>query len=102
MPAPSAQDVIAKTQQVRALDVLALGPFMIWAAWRPGPLPGWARFALAGSGVLAVTYNAFRMAEQAAGRPAVPGWVMGAQPGLALALAALAGTIAVRAGEGNR
>lgn len=99
---PTAQDVIAKTQQVRALDVLLLGPFMVWAAWQPGSLPPWARFALAGSGVLAVTYNALRMAEQAAGRPPVPAWVMGAQPALALGLAALAGTIAVRAGGARR
>ena len=99
---PTAQDVIAKTQQVRALDVLLLGPFMVWAAWQPGSLAPWARFALAGSGVLAVTYNALRMAEQAAGRPPVPGWVMGAQPALALALAALAGTVAVRAGGARR
>lgn len=99
-PKPASEPaLVAKTQQVRVLDVAALGPFMIWAGARRGELPAWARFALTGSGVLAITYNSLRFREQAAGAPPVPAWIMGAQPGLAIALAAVAGVLAARGAQ---
>jgi hypothetical protein len=46
-----------KSQNVRLLDVFVLGPFMVWAAMHPKVLPGWARIALAVSGVATIQYN---------------------------------------------
>jgi len=46
-----------KAQWVRAVDVLALGPFMVWAGARPSSLPEWARAVLVLSGVGTVVYN---------------------------------------------
>lgn len=47
---------VAKGQGVRLLDVLALGPFMMWAGSRR-ELPEWARVVLWGAGLLTVVYN---------------------------------------------
>ncbi len=45
-----------KTQNVRLVDVFALGPFMIWAASRQRlPLP--ARLVLAASGAATIVFN---------------------------------------------
>jgi hypothetical protein len=46
-----------KSQGVRIVDVLVLGPFMVWAATRPRALPGWARAALVVGGVATIVYN---------------------------------------------
>ena len=46
-----------KSQGVRLLDVLVLGPFMVWASGRR-ELPEWARAGLAISGALTIVYNA--------------------------------------------
>ncbi len=56
---------VSKTQNVRLLDVFALGPFMVWAATRR-TLPEWAQVTLFVSGVLTVAYNAenYRKAAQ--------------------------------------
>ena len=51
---PAAAD---KSQRVRLIDVFVLGPFMLWAAWRAGTLPLWARWTLAASGAATVWYN---------------------------------------------
>ncbi len=45
-----------KSQGVRLVDVLLLGPFMIWAGSKK-KLPGWARAALLAAGVATVLYN---------------------------------------------
>jgi hypothetical protein len=45
-----------KSQAVRLVDVLVLGPFMMWAASRR-ELPEWARLALFVAGGLTVAYN---------------------------------------------
>lgn len=47
-----------KSQAVRAIDVFALGPFMIWAAYRATALPQWARVTLGVAGAATVVYNA--------------------------------------------
>lgn len=48
---------VSKSQDVRRIDFLLLGPFMMWAATQR-MLPEWARVMLFVSGVLTVTYNA--------------------------------------------
>lgn len=47
-----------KSQAVRAVDVVALGPFLVWAAGRPGRLERGARALLALAGGATVGYNA--------------------------------------------
>ena len=53
----------SKSQRVRVLDVLVLGPFMVWAAsqWE---LPRWARTGLAIGGVATILYNAENYLEE--------------------------------------
>jgi hypothetical protein len=46
-----------KTQEVRLLDVFALGPFMMWYALRSENEPNWARMMLAFSGLMTSVYN---------------------------------------------
>ena len=45
-----------KSQAVRLVDVLALGPFMVWAGTQ-GQLPRWAQLGLIISGALTIAYN---------------------------------------------
>lgn len=49
----------AKAQKVRAFDIYALGPFMIWAALASGKgaLPRWPRRMLFVAGVYTIIYN---------------------------------------------
>ncbi len=53
-----AADAIAN-QKVRAFDVYALGPFLIYAAFasRKGALSRWPRRILFSAGVFAIIYN---------------------------------------------
>lgn len=53
-----------KSQGVRLVDVLVLGPFMVWVASRATTVPDWARAVLAVSGVLTVTYNGYNYLEK--------------------------------------
>lgn len=46
-----------KSQAVRLVDVLALGPFMMWYAYQSKNEPNWARAVLAFSGAMTVVYN---------------------------------------------
>ena len=46
-----------KTQNVRLVDVFALGPFMIWAASTRRRLPLPARLVLAASGAATIVFN---------------------------------------------
>lgn len=48
---------LEKTQIVRVLDVVAIGPVMIWAAVSTEKLPDWARLFLGISGVATIFYN---------------------------------------------
>lgn len=45
-----------KSQAVRLIDVLVLGPFLIWAGHQR-QLPSWGRDTLNAIGVLTITYN---------------------------------------------
>lgn len=52
---------ISKTQAMRAIDVLALGPFMIVAAKQ---MPqGWAKDLMWFAGVLTILYNGSNLLE---------------------------------------
>ena len=55
---------IGKTQEIRLVDILALGPFMIWAGARPSDLPLWMRATLIVSGLGTIVYNASNYLEQ--------------------------------------
>ncbi len=46
-----------KTQNVRLVDVFALGPFMVWAASTRRRLPLTARLVLAASGAATIVFN---------------------------------------------
>lgn len=48
---------VSKTQDVRLVDVVLLGPFMMWAARESRDLPEWARAVLFISGAATVAYN---------------------------------------------
>lgn len=53
---------VAKTQAVRLVDVLVLGPFMLWAARN---LNGWERDAMMIAGAATILYNGANYLEQA-------------------------------------
>ena len=44
-------------QAARTVDVLLLGPFMVWFALRATGIPGWAKVAMAFSGLATVWFN---------------------------------------------
>lgn len=46
-----------KSQPVRLLDVLLLGPFLVAAGAKKSTLPTWMRVGLVGAGVATVGYN---------------------------------------------
>jgi hypothetical protein len=46
-----------KSQGVRLVDVLVLGPFMVWAGMQGRLRPDWANAALVVSGVATIFYN---------------------------------------------
>jgi len=46
-----------KTQDARILDVIALGPFMVWYGAKATGMPEWARVAMILSGVGTIIYN---------------------------------------------
>ena len=56
---------VNKTQRVRAVDVIILGPFMSWYALQPGPLPKWARLIMFLSGLGTIVYNQANYRAQA-------------------------------------
>lgn len=56
-----------KTQFVRAVDVLALGPFMVWASIQPG-LSRASRLVLSMAGAATVTFNAVNFFRERAAR----------------------------------
>ncbi len=45
-----------KAQQIRLLDVLLVGPFMVWFGVS-AQAPTWARLSMATLGVLTILYN---------------------------------------------
>lgn len=46
-----------KTQDLRVVDVFALGPFMVWFGVAARGVPEWARLAMVVSGIATITYN---------------------------------------------
>lgn len=48
---------LLKSQKVRAFDVYALGPFMMWYAVKSKGMPRWPRRALFISGFMTMVYN---------------------------------------------
>lgn len=57
MPTLDELDSILKSQKVRAFDVYALGPFMMWYAVRSKGMGPWSRRALFISGFMTMVYN---------------------------------------------
>lgn len=55
-----------KTQAIRVLDVLVLGPIMVWAGARRGGLPDWAKVALLVGGAATIVYNGKNFVEKQA------------------------------------
>ena len=53
------------TQLVRVLDVLALGPFLVWAGAAKSGLPRPARAALAISGIATILFNGINLVRHA-------------------------------------
>lgn len=51
-----------KAQPIRLVDVLLLGPFMVWAAAQRN-LPLWARDGLALAGLFTILYNGVNYLE---------------------------------------
>ena len=49
--------VYGKAQGVRLIDVLALGPFMMWYGWNARGVPELARWVMVGSGLATILYN---------------------------------------------
>ena len=54
---------VGKTQGIRLLDVFAIGPVMIFAAYK-GTLPTWARVFLGLTGGATILYNGLNYLEQ--------------------------------------
>lgn len=50
-------DELAATQKVRLFDVYFLGPFLLYASTRKGPLGNWSRRTLFVAGCMTVVYN---------------------------------------------
>lgn len=50
-------------QDMRLVDTLLLGPFMVWAGWKGRKMPDWARLVLGVSGVLTMAFNFRNYAE---------------------------------------
>jgi hypothetical protein len=53
------KNVIAKTQAIRVLDVVLIGPLMVWGGWnmrKKAPLPA---NALAAIGVATIIFNGY-------------------------------------------
>jgi hypothetical protein len=48
---------VSKSQQIRVLDVVLLGPGTIAAGLYRSPLPLWARVSLIGYGIATIGYN---------------------------------------------
>jgi hypothetical protein len=48
--------VHSKSQDARIVD-FALGPFMVWFAFKATGVPQWARTVMLGAGILTVVYN---------------------------------------------
>lgn len=50
-------DATLKSQKVRAFDVYALGPFMLWYAMKSKGMGSWPRRTLFVAGVMTIVYN---------------------------------------------
>lgn len=45
---------------VRAIDIIILGPFMVWFGYMASAMPGWARLFMMLSGAATVAFNWLR------------------------------------------
>lgn len=50
-------EALLKSQKVRAFDIYALGPFMVWYSVKSKGVSPWAKRALFVSGIMTVVYN---------------------------------------------
>ena len=50
--------MVKKAQSVRIIDVLILGPFMIWFGIIAEAVPLWAKIVMIFSGIMTILYNA--------------------------------------------
>jgi hypothetical protein len=57
MPTLTDIESLIKSQKVRAFDIYALGPFMMWYSVRSKEMPRWPRRALFISGFMTMLYN---------------------------------------------
>ena len=48
---------VGKPQIVRLMDVVFIGPFMIWTGNRATGVPSWAKDTLIGLGIATILYN---------------------------------------------
>ena len=48
---------VGKPQIVRIMDILMIGPLLIWAGTRNKPLPRWTSDLLVGVGIVTIVYN---------------------------------------------
>ena len=55
---------VGKTQGIRLLDVFAIGPVMIFAAYKGSTLPTWTRVFLGLTGGATILYNGLNYVEQ--------------------------------------
>lgn len=60
-----------KTQEVRLIDVFALGPFMVWFANRATGVPPWAKALMLVAGVLTILYNYRNYVRNGTVRPSI-------------------------------
>ena len=51
------EELFSKSQEVRIIDILFLGPFMIWYGIKSKEMPMWARTTMVISGILTIWYN---------------------------------------------
>lgn len=56
--------MVGKSQDVRIWDLVVLGPFMLWAALKRGPLPEWARTVMVVSALATIFYNGYNYWRQ--------------------------------------
>lgn len=58
------EEAVSKTQYIRLLDVFAIGPVMIFAAYKGTTLPTWTRVFLGLTGGATILYNGLNYLEQ--------------------------------------
>jgi hypothetical protein len=57
MKSPHTIDAFSKAQRIRMIDVLILGPLMIYVGTRARPLENWEKLSMAFFGATTIGYN---------------------------------------------